>query len=636
MKNKKISLIALLISLSLALSACGNQVQTPAAEPAPVAVKGQTAGASLSVRQSLSYPGTIVADSEATITAKANGNLIGANFKVGDKVSLGQELAKIEDISSSPSNSSNFNTSQIKQAKNAVASAEASYNLAKASYDSLLISAVKDLRSAEIARDQAAKGQSNLDITTTESMKSAELAYETAKIATEQASSTLANREKLVVQSSKDLLTDADLTAGAVVATVRDVIANINNITAFDANNTVSISYRSNLGALDSSTYDPAKQAYQNAKDAYDAYQKKKPATAAENVDNVVILVGSAKSLTDLTRNLFDKSISSSALPATSATGGVSLAGIQSAASAYQAQIVAAANQINSVKQALVNNDLNNTTLLDSLRQSYQLASQQEAIAKQNLSNLQSGNTSQQNQAGFASNLAQNQYDNTKVKIESQINAAKTQVETAELQYNNAVVSLQSLYDAHSIISPINGTVTKIFVTNGQAIAQGQSVATISQTQNIKVQFYIEADNLTYTTLGLPVTVVDDNNVAHSGIIAAVSPQADPVTRRFLAEVKLEDPTGLFLGTVVTVKLDLVKAAKTAGSIMLPLSAITVGQNGNYIFIAENNKAKKVSVEIQEVLGEVAQVKVDLPGDTMIITDGNRLLEEGQSIVFNQ
>lgn len=635
MKNKKISLIILLASLSLVLSACGAKTEVPAAEPLPVSVKGQTVGNSLSVKQSLSYPGAVVADSEATIVAKASGNLTGAKFKVGDTVGLGQELAKIDDVNSPAFNAANFNTNQIKQAKNAAATAEAAYHLAKDSYNSLLVSSVKDLRSAEIARDQAAKGQSNLDITTGESLKSAELAYETAKIATEQASSTLANREKLAVQSAKDTLTNADLTASSVVSTAGAIITNINNITAFDINNTVSIDYRSNLGALDSSTYDAAKQAYQTAKDSYAAYQKKKPASVAEDVDNVIIVAEAVKSLVDTAKNLLDKSISSSVLPASSVTG-VSLSGLQSAVSGYQSQINAATAQINGMKQALVNITLNNTTLLDSLRQAYQLSFQQEAIAKQNLANLKSGNTSQQNQAGYAANLAQNQYDNAKVKIESQINAAKTQVETAELQYNNAVVALQSLYDAHSIVAPINGTITKVFVADGQAVAQGQAVATVSQTQNIKVQFFIEADNLKDIVLGLPVTVVDDNNVSHPGLVAAVSPQADLITRRFLVEVKLEDSTGLFLGTVVTVKLELIKTATTAGSVILPLAAITVGQNGNYIFIAENGRAKRASVEIQEVLGESARVKVDLPAETMIITEGNRLLEEGQGISFNQ
>lgn len=631
MKKTKILIIPILALFAFTLSGCGSKSDTASTAPAPIAVKGQTVEQSASVKQSLSYPGLVVADSEATIVAKASGNLTNANFKVGDKVSLGQELAKIDDVNSASFNAANFNTNQIKQAKISVASAEAAYNLAKSNYDSILISSVKDLRSAEIARDQAAKGKSNLDITTADSVKSAELAYETAKIASQQAASTLANREKLADQSAKDTKTNADLAASTVTSAAGAIITNINNIASFDANNSVTIGYRSNLGSLDSGTYDKAKQSYQAAKDAYVSYQGKKFASVDDEVEAAINVANKAKAMADDAKNLLDKTSTSSSLPQ-SAVNGPSLSAFQTAVAGYQSQINAAVNQINSAKQGLVNIDLNNSTLLDSLRQAAQIAQQQEASAKQSLANLKSGNTSQQNQAGFNYNLADNQFANAKVKIDAQVNAARTQAETAQLQYNNAVVALQNLFDAHSVIAPIDGTVTKVFIANGQAVSQGQSIATVSQVQNIKVQFYIEAGDLLDIKPGLPVKVVDNNNVTYSGAISAVSPQADPLTKRFLAEIKLEKADGLLLGTVVNVSLETVKTASGQGLIILPLSAVTVGQNGNYIFIADNNTAKKVNVEIKEVLGELAKIQVDLPTSTIIITDGNRLLQEGQAV----
>ncbi len=635
MKMPKLSLGLLLILLTLTLSACGSPTAEVAVPPQPLAVKGQTAGASFSVKQNLSYPGLVVADSEATVSAKSSGNLTAANFKVGDKVSLGQEIAKIDDVNSASFNSANFNTNQIKQAKIIVSQAEAAYNLARTNYNNILISAVKDLRSAEISRDQAAKGQSNLDITTAESLKSAELAYETAQIATEQAKTTLANREKLAVQSSQDASTNADLAASSVVSAAGSVITNINNLAAFDDNNIVSISYRSNLGALDSKSYDIAEEAYKKAKNIYVDYGAKKLTAVSEKVEGAIIVANAAKAAADATKDLLDKTISSSALPQSSVSG-PSLSGLQAAVAGYQAQMNAAVSQINGAKQGLGNIDLNNSTLLDSLRQAYKIAQQQEASAKQNLANLKSGNTSQQNQAGFVSNLAQNQYDNAKVKIESQVNAARTQMETANLQYSNAIVALQSLYDAHSVISPIDGTITKVFITDGQSVAPGQPIVTISQIQNIKVQFYVEADNLADIKPGLPVKVVNSDNISYTGVVSAISPQADPMTRRFLAEVKLENPEGLLLGTVATVNLEITKGTASAGVIILPLSAVTVGQNGNYIFIAENNQAKKVEVTIKEVMGELAQIKADLPASAFIITEGNRLLQEGQAVSITQ
>ncbi|MFA5024616.1 MAG: efflux RND transporter periplasmic adaptor subunit [Patescibacteria group bacterium] len=631
MKINKFLLISTLAAVSLTLSACGSKTATPEDKPIPVAVKSQTVAQSLSVKQSLTYPGTVVAESEATLSAKTSGNLTGVNFKIGDQVTLGQELAKIDDVNSPSFNASNFNSNQIKQAKLSASQAEAAYNLARDSYNNLLVSSVKDLRSAEIARDQAASGQTNLDLTAAESLKSATLAYETAKIVTAQAKSTLDNRQKLADQSAQDTKDNAALAADTVANTCNSLLININNLTGLDANNSVTVPYSANLGALDGQSLSVAKDSYQSAKDAYSSYQAKKFNSINEKVTAAKVLADVFKKLSDDVKYLFDKTVTSNILPPSSLTGN-SLSNLQSAAAGYQTQMSAALSQINGTSQALTNVGLNNASLLDSLRQAYELAKQQEASAGQALNNLQAGSVSQKDQANFAYNLAQNQYDNLKIKIESQVAGAKTQMETAELQYNNATVALQSLYDAHSVVSPLNGTITKVFVSAGEAVNPGQAIATISQVQNIKVQFYVEADNLLDIKLGLPVTVIDDNNTNYAGIIAAVSPQADLATRRFLVEVKLENSSGLFLGTLVTVKVDIYKTVNLPGWVILPLAAVTVGQNGSFIFVVDNNQAKKVAVEIKEVVGELAKVKVDLPAETNIIIEGNKLLQEGTAI----
>lgn len=630
MPVRKIFFGFLLLILTLTLSACGKTPVVTEVKVPAVPVKTQSVGQSLSVKTDLAYPGLVAAEREATITAKTSGNLTNLNFKVGNAVTLGQELAKIDDVNSPAFSANNFNTSQIKQAKIAFEQAESAYNLAKSNYNNLLVSSVKDLRSAEIARDQAEKGKANLASTITESLKSAELSAETATIAVEQARLTLENRQKLAEQGAKDANTNADLAANTAISTVSSIITNINNLTAFDDNN-VSIPYKNNLGALDSSAYSNSKQAYQNAKEAYNNYVAKNFLSASEKVTAATTVVNSIKQLTDETKNLFDKTITSGSLPQTSLTG-PSLSNLQTAAVAYQTQVSGLLSQLNGASQGLTNVDLNNTNLLDSLRQAYELAKQQKATADQALNNLKAGNTSQNDQASFAYSLAANQYDNLQIKIESQISAAKTQMETAELQVNNAALTLQNLYDAHSVIAPLAGIVTKVFVADGQAIAPGQSIATVSQTDNIKVQFYVEPDNLLAIRPGLPVKVVDDKNTEYPGIVAAVSPQADPMTRRFLVEVKLENSSGLLLGTVVNVKVTLIKSVNQPGLLILPLSTVTVGQSDNSIFTLENNRAKKISVEIKEVLGELAKIKADLPAEALVVIEGNKLLQEGTEV----
>lgn len=632
--KKNYLLIPLLVLSIFSLTACGKKKdETPAPEATAVNVVVQEIAQSLSANRELEYPGLIVSDSEAKIIAKTSGTISGFKANAGDKVSLGQELAKIDDVNSTSYNPANFNSSQIKQAKLAVNQAQAAYKLARTNYNNLLVSSVKDLKAAEISRDQAAKGQENLALTTAESMKSANLAYETAKIATEQARLSLENRKKLNLQGEESTDTNADIAADSAANLCGTVISNVNTLTGFDEDNTISISYKTNLGALDSATYSKASDSYRQAKSAYKNYLSKDFSGTENKVDETIKLVQSTKVMIDNVKLLFEKSVSSSNLPQSSPTG-VSLSGLQTSASTYQTQVNGALNQVNSAKQGLSNTSLNNDSLLVTLEKAYELAKQQEASALQSLNNLKTGNTSQIDQSQFVLSLAQNQYDNAKVKIESQIASAKVQMENSESQYNNALLSLQSLYDIHSVVSPIEGTITQK-VNNGDTVSVGQVVATISQTEKTKVKIFVEPENLADLKPGLLASVSNGEETVN-GIVSSISPQADTLTRRFPVEIVLENSSSLYLGTVVNVKIVITKSvAGEAGAILLPLSSIEIGQNGDQVMIVENNRAKKIPIEVASVLGDLAKVKItNYPPQTLIIVEGNKLVREGDLVTY--
>lgn len=636
MKKSKFSLLFLLLLLPLLLSACGKKPVEETVAPQAVSVQARSVAASREIKQELSYPAIVSASTEAKLIAKSSGTLSGADFASGDQVVIGQNLAKIDEIGSNGFNAGGVNSNQVRQAIIAVEQAQASYQLARSNYENLLLSSVKDLRQAEIARDQAAKGESNLGLTVSENMKSAELAYETSKIAAEQARLTLVNREKQMVQGSSDAKDNAELSAISAANTANSVLSGINSLTGFNDNNVVSIAYRSNLGALESDAYSRADNAYQAAQAAYEQYMSQSFDNIELRVTAVTTMVEKVKALADASKYLFDKSIPSSSLPQ-SAPAGVSLSGLQSSAAGYQSQLNTILAQLRGAKQALANVSLNNDGTLDTLRQAYELAKKQEASAAQNLSNLKAGNTSQQDQAGFSVNLAQNQYENLKVKIDSQIMAAKTQMDTAQLQYNNASVALQSLYDVHSLVSPIAGTVTQKLAANGDTVSAGQLLAVVSQMDSLKVKFFVESEHILEMKLGTPVTVKGSDDKVYPGLIAAVSAQADTTTKRFQVEVQLDGAEKPLLGTVVSVNISLAKSVSAGdGSVIVPLSALEIGQNGNYLFIIDNGQAKKIAAELKAVLGEMAQIKIEANDETLIIIGGNKFLRDGDNVAITQ
>ncbi len=631
---KKYLLVLLLAVLAITTTACGSKEEDQTNGVKPIAVKGQKVSDSLTWARELSYPGTVVSESEAKILAKTSGTVSGFTIATGAKVEPGQELGRIDDQVSSTNGV--FNAGQVKQAQIGVAQAQSAYQLAKTNYENLLASASKDLDSAAISRDQAATSEHNLEVTISEGLKSAELAYETAKIATRQAQDNLDIRQRQLTQGETDARANADIAADSAISTAGALLVGLNNILGLDDNGVVSVPYRSSLGALEIDSHGKAEWDYDVAKKAYSEYLVKKFSDINSKMSEAIKVTELAKKATDSAKYLLEKSIPSAALPQSSMSG-PSLSSFQQQVAAFQGQANGALAQAKGAQQGLDNLSLNRQATVDALEKAYQIARQQEASAAQSLNNLKAGNVSQRDQASFAADLAQNQYDNFKIKLSSQLAAARSQMEAARLQYDNAQIALQSSFDVHSIISPISGTLTSKLVGNGDSVNPGQMVATVSQIDNLKVQFYIEAEKINEIQAGMTAKAVTADGRIYTGVITAVAQQPDAMSRRFLAELSLEKYDGLIIGTVVDVKIPIqTTVTLSSGLSLLPLSALNIGQNETKVLVYDQGQVRDQVVEVLNVIGEMAQVKTGLSADDVIIISGNKLVGPGQNVVLSE
>ncbi|MCK9378546.1 MAG: efflux RND transporter periplasmic adaptor subunit [Candidatus Moranbacteria bacterium] len=212
--------------------------------------------------------------------------------------------------------------------------------------------------------------------------------------------------------------------------------------------------------------------------------------------------------------------------------------------------------------------------------------------------------------------------------------SAKTQRDIAKLQYENAILGLNGSIDSRLITSPISGVITNKAVSVGDSVSVGQLIAVVSKSSNIKVQFYVDQEQRTLLNYGQEVVALDDANNSIPLIIRNISVVADQSTKRFLIEAypKNRDAKGLFSGTIATVDIENIIKPSIDSNFILPLSVINVGQNEDYIFTVENNIVKKVIVEIVKVNGETVEISAQISPETMIITDGNKLVQEGESV----
>ncbi|MDD4900639.1 MAG: efflux RND transporter periplasmic adaptor subunit [Patescibacteria group bacterium] len=451
------------------------------------------------------------------------------------------------------------------------------------------------VRQAQLAVEQAETNKRNVALTSAESLKGVQIAYESAKIAAEQAKLNLENRQTSINQSYSDLDTNTYTIVDSVANTCGTIISGINSIAHFDPVGIGESPYKDNLGVIDSQLIINAKGVFLATQSLDDQYHASDLTDLAIKVKKTIALAEQTHELVNITKNYVDSSLVGGQFTQTV------LSGYQTTVAGYQTQISAALTQINGAQQTLENNLINNTTNADALTKAYELAKEQAKNALQSLATQQA--------------------------------SIKSSQDAADLAYRNALINLQSIIDAHSVIAPISGKVTQNFIARGDTVSAGQQLATISSGQTVKFQVYVDEAVLKQLRPEQTVTIINNDGKEIPGKITSLAAQADSLTKRFLAEIAPINfqAADFFLGTVVNIIIT-TETKSTAENIILPLSTIEIGQNGNSLFIIDNGQAKKISVEIIKISGETAEVKVDLPDTAVIITDGNKLIQEGDAV----
>ena len=257
---------------------------------------------------------------------------------------------------------------------------------------------------------------------------------------------------------------------------------------------------------------------------------------------------------------------------------------------------------------------------------SQQQASDSLSLAKKNYKDLKSAYDDQQSNSTMPQTVSK-----------AQVDSAKKQIDIAQIQLSSATVGAQSTLDNHMITSPISGVIINKSVSVGDSVSVGQAIATISKSSNIKIQFYVDQDQLSNLSLKQEISAQDSEGSALQLEITNIAAAADPITRRFLIEAIPQDAASQLLsGTILTVTVKNSVKPQNSADFILPLSTINVGQNESSIFVVEDNVARKVVATIVGVSGESAEISADISPDALIITDGSKLVQDGETISIKQ
>ena len=214
------------------------------------------------------------------------------------------------------------------------------------------------------------------------------------------------------------------------------------------------------------------------------------------------------------------------------------------------------------------------------------------------------------------------------IGTEIQYLEAKNNKETLERQLE----SLKTQLKKTSIVAPISGTIEQVPVKNGQYVQPGFPVVFLVNNANNYVSAEVSEAFVGRFEKGDEVTVnipsLGDN---FSSTIASIGQVINEGSRTFTVEVAL--PRGNEYKTNTVTLLSLTDYSSEE-SIVIPSRIIQEDIKGNFVYLIEGDKAKKVHVQLGLSYENQTQVLTGLNGGETIVDKGNRAVADGTSITI--
>ncbi len=234
------------------------------------------------------------------------------------------------------------------------------------------------------------------------------------------------------------------------------------------------------------------------------------------------------------------------------------------------------------------------------------------------------------------------------------LDIAEVQLATAEAAVNLSRAQLAAAalnLEYATIKSPITGIISRTLIHEGTLItaAAGQEglLATITPIDPLRVNFSVTdyqhmrfQEQLKQGKILFPadgvchfeLLLADGGIYPNQGELVFKDPVVNPSTGSFTVTGRIPNPEGLLVpGQFVRVK---VLGISLNAAITIAQRAVLQGVGSKFVYTVENNRARRIPVEVGEWVGEDYVVTSGLKGGETVVVDGVEKLSNGQEIVL--
>jgi len=252
------------------------------------------------------------------------------------------------------------------------------------------------------------------------------------------------------------------------------------------------------------------------------------------------------------------------------------------------------------------------------------LAQIDDQVLRQNISELQT-------QLDLATTLFERQKSlwDQKIGTEVQFLNAKTQKDAAERR----IATLKTQISMYKIKSPISGTIDAMDLRVGQAVSPGMSGIRVINASKLKAKALVAESYVGRVEQGDKVQVIlpDVPDTVKTSISFA-SKTIDPISRSFSIEIKLPSNSKYRPNMLTILKIIDYQNLK---ALVIPVNAIQKAENGDYLFLEENGKAKRVTIQTGKISDGKAEILSGIKVGDKVITAGTNGLSPGDLVKSN-
>lgn len=213
----------------------------------------------------------------------------------------------------------------------------------------------------------------------------------------------------------------------------------------------------------------------------------------------------------------------------------------------------------------------------------------------------------------------------------SQVDAAKRALADAETGLD-ALTSRGQGAKQEVIRAPMDGIVTAVSVSQMQRVAAETNALSLAAQDKVIVRLGVEPKDLAVVKAGTAVTItpVFVSDVSISARVRDVHAMIDPTTRlvEAIADIPGPDAYALPLGSRVVGSFS-IDARQT---LVVPASAVLNDDEGVYLFVVDQQRARRVAVRLGYEERDYVEVAGPLSPGQPVVISGNYELVDGMAV----